>query len=319
MPSARTLLLSALAAALLSGCGASARYVTLGGVCSTTVDEFGCEGTNYLECIENRWTIQNICAELCTSIPSYYANCGRNSHGLEPETTDTPAVTSSPVISSLATSTPVTPNVATTSTSQPAAAVTTVSTQLIPASVLVPASGSAASATNSPVSPVNGTGTLPSASIQAPSISEKGSGSSIPKGVIIGPIVAGVALIVAVAATVVVSRRKNRFKGKPVSRDIAGPEAGYLTQNTPPVFSDGGGMINVSSVLTKRYICAHPYMPVAADEIALNVGDAVRLNLLFNDGWAKGSNETTGQHGLLPCACVREDTLPTSAQESKAT
>ncbi|KAJ3182828.1 hypothetical protein HDU85_002431 [Gaertneriomyces sp. JEL0708] len=63
---------------------------------------------------------------------------------------------------------------------------------------------------------------------------------------------------------------------------------------------------NVASVLEKKYVVKHEYQPVAEDEIKLSVDDRIRLDLLFNDGWAKGVNESTGQQGLLPVACLQE-------------
>ncbi|KAI9001617.1 hypothetical protein BC832DRAFT_133286 [Gaertneriomyces semiglobifer] len=63
---------------------------------------------------------------------------------------------------------------------------------------------------------------------------------------------------------------------------------------------------NVASVLEKKYVVKHEYQPVAEDEIKLSLDDRIRLDLLFNDGWAKGVNESTGQQGLLPVACLQE-------------
>ncbi|KAJ3279347.1 hypothetical protein HK104_001541 [Borealophlyctis nickersoniae] len=65
--------------------------------------------------------------------------------------------------------------------------------------------------------------------------------------------------------------------------------------------------LNVVSVLEKKYVVQHAYEPAAQDELKLQVGDSVKLDLLFNDGWAKGINETTGQTGLLPVACLKQE------------
>ncbi|KAI8897288.1 hypothetical protein BC833DRAFT_565938 [Globomyces pollinis-pini] len=61
-----------------------------------------------------------------------------------------------------------------------------------------------------------------------------------------------------------------------------------------------------SDVLDKRYIVIMDYTPVASDEVAMQVGDIVVLDLLFNDGWAKGKNHSNNQAGILPVACIEE-------------
>ena len=81
----------------------------------------------------------------------------------------------------------------------------------------------------------------------------------------------------------------------------------------------------------------HAYEPAAEDEIRLQAGESVKLDLLFNDGgcwfevlcenpwwetskhklmcmvlipfligWAKGTNESSGKSGLLPVACLKQ-------------
>lgn len=62
---------------------------------------------------------------------------------------------------------------------------------------------------------------------------------------------------------------------------------------------------SVGHFLEKRFIVTLDYDPVAPDELALKVGQVVVLDLLFNDGWAKGRNEHTGQDGILPVACLK--------------
>jgi hypothetical protein len=59
-------------------------------------------------------------------------------------------------------------------------------------------------------------------------------------------------------------------------------------------------------VLNKRYICIRDYTPIASDEVQLVVGDIVVLDLLFNDGWAKGKNESNKITGVLPVSCIEE-------------
>lgn len=90
-------------------------------------------------------------------------------------------------------------------------------------------------------------------------------------------------MIAAIAAVAIVIQKRNHTAHKHVEGGITSEMSA-----TKPLFSDGvAGNLNVASVLEKRYVVAHIYHPAADDEIGLNVGDIVRLSLLFNDGWAK--------------------------------
>ncbi|KAJ3164203.1 hypothetical protein HDU88_005515 [Geranomyces variabilis] len=306
-----------------------ARYVVLGGPCVTPGDEFGCDGTNYMQCdtSSHRWTLQNICAEACLTIPAFAMNCGRNTHGIEIDATvtPTPATSRAPV----PVSTPATPATPAT-TAVPSASLT-----LIPGSNTP---GATSTSTPSILTPgVPGVGVAdPSASgnrTDPGSVIVQGPGSSSSSNrtaLIVGPIVAAAALFVLVAGAVVVTRRRRQNMKSSAAASSLRTEAGIgaaagamaaarNSDSSRPLFSNGAGMLNVSSVLEKRYVCAHAYSPAADDEITLNVGDQVRLNLLFNDGWAKGCNETTGMQGLLPCACIKEeDATPPGSTSTKA-
>ncbi|KNC96946.1 hypothetical protein, variant [Spizellomyces punctatus DAOM BR117] len=234
-----------------------AQSVVLGGACDPTVDVFGCQGRNYMSCDpqSKRWILQNLCPTDCLGIPSFAANCGRNSHGIE-TSPSSPAPTSSSD-----------PN------GQPN------------------------------VVPTNG---------ETPLSNATSSGSSRSAAVIIVPVVAGVAVIAAAGAAFVVIRRRRQKNGYPSKGTEAAHARGHDEMSVKPLFAHGSGAhLNVASVLEKRYTVAHDYEPAADDEVHLRVGDIVRLSLLFNDGWAKGINETTGQHGLLPCACIQEITSAT--------
>ncbi|KAJ1549308.1 hypothetical protein HK405_005839 [Cladochytrium tenue] len=50
----------------------------------------------------------------------------------------------------------------------------------------------------------------------------------------------------------------------------------------------------------------YAYEPVQVDEIALGVGDVVRVHTAYDDGWAAGMNVTTGRFGTFPLACLDE-------------
>ncbi|KAJ1549502.1 hypothetical protein HK405_015999 [Cladochytrium tenue] len=49
------------------------------------------------------------------------------------------------------------------------------------------------------------------------------------------------------------------------------------------------------------------YTPSVVDEIALNLGDKAVLNILYDDGWAHGTNLTSGESGMLPIAVLVQD------------
>ncbi|EJF63211.1 hypothetical protein DICSQDRAFT_25521, partial [Dichomitus squalens LYAD-421 SS1] len=55
-----------------------------------------------------------------------------------------------------------------------------------------------------------------------------------------------------------------------------------------------------------------PFVPTVHDEIAVDVGDQVRVIRRFDDGWAVVENVTTGVRGLIPIDCLRavEEELP---------
>ncbi|KNC96947.1 uncharacterized protein SPPG_09496 [Spizellomyces punctatus DAOM BR117] len=256
-----------------------AQSVVLGGACDPTVDVFGCQGRNYMSCDpqSKRWILQNLCPTDCLGIPSFAANCGRNSHGIETSPVSSPA--------------------APTSTAGP-----TPSTPLPSQSSPAPTSSSDPNGQPNVV-PTNG---------ETPLSNATSSGSSRSAAVIIVPVVAGVAVIAAAGAAFVVIRRRRQKNGYPSKGTEAAHARGHDEMSVKPLFAHGSGAhLNVASVLEKRYTVAHDYEPAADDEVHLRVGDIVRLSLLFNDGWAKGINETTGQHGLLPCACIQEITSAT--------
>ncbi|KAJ1546817.1 hypothetical protein HK405_006835 [Cladochytrium tenue] len=48
----------------------------------------------------------------------------------------------------------------------------------------------------------------------------------------------------------------------------------------------------------------YAYEPVQVDEIALDLGDVVRVHTAYDDGWAAGMNVTTGLFGTFPLACL---------------
>ncbi|KAI8904184.1 hypothetical protein DFJ77DRAFT_528408 [Powellomyces hirtus] len=312
MPSRRSLFLAAMVAALCSS--TSARYVTLGGQCDDTKgDQFGCEGTVYMTS--------------CMQIPAFAQNCGRNTHGIEPEGAE-PEAQPQPQPQ------PQPPQVPPSATQPPASSRTSPAPSAssapapppVPGASSVPAEGIATSTPSNILTPgVPGVGITdpidrnpsvingPANDNPNPHANSDSGHSRIPNAVIIAPTLGGAFIIAATAVALVVRKRRQNLNDKFAAGPTASVEAGGARgSDTRPLFSGidtGAGLVNVSSVLEKRYVVAHPYQPAADDEIQLNVGDVVRLSLLFNDGWAKGYNETLGTQGLLPCACIAEDAI----------
>ncbi|KAI9009773.1 hypothetical protein BC832DRAFT_386552 [Gaertneriomyces semiglobifer] len=245
----------------------------LGGPCDPLVDVFGCNGRDYMACdpTSNRWILQNQCPSDCLGIPSFAANCGRNSQGIGG---GSPTVSSPPPP-------PISPTSPPTASSRP------------PQSAGTPSSGS------DPSNP-------PRTNTPSNTSDNSNSSSGISGGAIAG-IVVGVLLLVfgiLLALWCLLWRKK---KGAAKNLENGGPTVHTEMLSSKTLFSDGAAAhLNVASVLEKRYVVAHDYQPAADDEIRLTSGDVVRLHLLFNDGWAKGINESTGQQGLLPCACIQE-------------
>ncbi|TPX55368.1 hypothetical protein PhCBS80983_g05371 [Powellomyces hirtus] len=324
MPSRRSLFLAAMVAALCSS--TSARYVTLGGQCDDTKgDQFGCEGTVYMTCdpSSKRWISQNICFSACMQIPAFAQNCGRNTHGIEPEGAEPEAQPQPqpPQVPPSATQPP-----ASSRTSPAPSASSALAPPPVPGASSVPAEGIATSTPSNILTPggpgvgitdptdrnpsvING----PANDNPNPHANSDSGHSRIPNAVIIAPTLGGAFIIAATAVALVVRKRRQNLNDKFAAGPAASVEAGGgRGSDIRPLFSGidtGAGLVNVSSVLEKRYVVAHPYQPAADDEIQLNVGDVVRLSLLFNDGWAKGYNETLGTQGLLPCACIAEDAI----------
>ncbi|TPX66854.1 hypothetical protein SpCBS45565_g04185 [Spizellomyces sp. 'palustris'] len=255
--------------ALMAIAQVRAQSVSLGNACDPAVDVFGCQGRNYMSCDpqSKRWILQNLCTTDCLGIPSFAANCGRNSHGIE----------TSPV-------------------SSPAAPTST--TGATPSTPLPSQSSPPPTSSSSPNGQPNVNPTDPG----TPLSSATSSGSSRSAAVIIVPVVAGVVVIAAAGAAFVAIRRRKQKNGYASKGTEAAHVRGHDEMSVKPLFSHGpGAHLNVASVLEKRYTVAHDYEPAADDEVHLRVGDIIRLSLLFNDGWAKGINETTARlHGDIP-------------------
>jgi hypothetical protein len=116
--------------------------------------------------------------------------------------------------------------------------------------------------------------TRPAQSTVAPVISNTASG--IPMGGIIG-IVLSFVFILACALLFAYWMYARRQKSKQNNQSIL--------ERKPT---------GANNVLEKRYIATLDYQPTASDEVKLQVGDIVILDLLFNDGWAKVNKTNVG-------------------------
>ncbi|TPX71391.1 hypothetical protein SpCBS45565_g01098 [Spizellomyces sp. 'palustris'] len=253
-----------------------AQSVVLGGACDAAQDVFGCQGKNYMACdpTSKRWILQNLCPTDCLGIPSFAQNCGRNTHGIEePGTNPNPSPTTT-------TPTPPTTTTIARPSTRPSTTVPSIPVSTVPVSVSPNVTPVAGIVPTPPITP----NPLPPASSASPASSS----TKAPIWILAPTLV--VTLALGTLLVLVYRRRKTKFPD---------PE----TQK--PIFTP-----TLASVLEKRYVVVHPYVPAVNDEIALSTGDVVRLFLLFDDGWAKGVNEATGQTGLLPCACIEELSPP---------
>ncbi|TPX66975.1 hypothetical protein SpCBS45565_g04076 [Spizellomyces sp. 'palustris'] len=270
MPSAKRCLATA-ASVLFFVAAASAQSPATGQTCNPKVDFNGCNGQDFLVCQDGgRWVLQNRCSTVCTNDDAYKSLCSNNQ-----QVGAGGAISPSPSPSS--------PNTQLPSTGAP--------------------SGSSTS-TNGPTQSPSGT--------SAPSTSGGNDGKSN-SGAIAGGIIGGLAGVALLLGGVFFYRRRT---GKPTAATATAAtlSASGKRQEEGLIMSQGGsssstlgpGTLNVTSVLEKKYVVRHDYEPAAEDEIKLTVGDRIRLDLLFNDGWAKGTNEDTGKQGLLPVACLQE-------------
>ncbi|KAJ3100201.1 hypothetical protein HDU97_002433 [Phlyctochytrium planicorne] len=53
-----------------------------------------------------------------------------------------------------------------------------------------------------------------------------------------------------------------------------------------------------------HYKVSVPWIPQRFDELALTPGDRVIVYHIYEDGWCEGRNETTGNEGVFPLACL---------------
>ncbi|KAI8822491.1 uncharacterized protein EV422DRAFT_524190 [Fimicolochytrium jonesii] len=300
LPSTALLVIGALLVVVASE--VKAQSVLLGARCNPNTDLFGCSGKNYMSCdpTSNRWITQNTCLQDCITVPAFAQNCGRNSHGIEDPATAAPAPAPTPTRhTSTSPSTSLTPE---TSLSQP-----------VPSNILAPQPSTIPNkdniTTGSPLDPSNPNSNGNPITDKQPgdgSGSSSSSSSSRNIAVIVGPVAGGAVLIAAIVAASLLMHRRRYHAPK---HGLGGADVANMEVGTGALYPSGPFSPNVSSVLEKRYVVAHAYDAAADDEISLRVGDHVRLNLLFNDGWAKGVNETSGKHGLLPCACIQDDAV----------
>lgn len=86
-----------------------------------------------------------------------------------------------------------------------------------------------------------------------------------------------------------------------------------LTIEDPLMKKAGGGGMTAAQMTsssrtsssTKKYIVIHEYVQALPDELELRRGDMIDVTSIFDDGWSKGRNLTTGQEGTFPMACLK--------------
>ncbi|KAI8846350.1 hypothetical protein BC829DRAFT_267928 [Chytridium lagenaria] len=62
-----------------------------------------------------------------------------------------------------------------------------------------------------------------------------------------------------------------------------------------------------------------PYEPQMGDEVLLQPGEFIVLETIYNDGWARGTNQNTRMFGYLPMACLEPiDSAPVSVHDREA-
>ncbi|KAI9088722.1 hypothetical protein DFS34DRAFT_640287 [Phlyctochytrium arcticum] len=164
--------------------------------------------------------------------------------------------------------------------------------------------------------PTPSSSSTPSTSISPTNAGNAGAGESKSNaGAIAGGVIGGLIGLALILAAIFFLRRRKQANAKGfqppsgVSTLAASgkrQEEGLGMSQAGSSSTLGPSALSVASVLEKKYVVRHNYEPAADDEIRLTVGEPIRLDLLFNDGWAKGTNETTGQQGLLPVACLQE-------------
>ncbi|KAL2917338.1 hypothetical protein HK105_203002 [Polyrhizophydium stewartii] len=240
--------------------------------CSADKDKFACEGTAFLACDSSTrtWNLQNNCVIQCTDPASGYASfCFQNS---------LPGGSNAPSSSASSPSSTTSAGQSTSRTGQ-----------------------NGPSSTSSSSSPPAGTGNGSQPDAQA------SSSGGLSTGAIIGiSVCATVVAALIIAAVVVVGIRQRRSRsgdyGVP-GNSGSGPRA-FLSIARPN--SKESTVPDVGTILEKKFVVTTDYEPSASDELRLRVGDSIVLDLLFNDGWAKGKNETTRQEGILPVACITQ-------------
>ncbi|KXS17638.1 hypothetical protein M427DRAFT_133428 [Gonapodya prolifera JEL478] len=77
------------------------------------------------------------------------------------------------------------------------------------------------------------------------------------------------------------------------------------------------GRRSMDSAAPKRHVAIHAYTPRLEDEVALQKGDVVYIREIFNDGWVRGANWTTGAEGTFPVACIEPAEESSSDEEEE--
>ncbi|KAJ2767380.1 hypothetical protein IWQ56_003354, partial [Coemansia nantahalensis] len=133
-------------------------------------------------------------------------------------------------------------------------------------------------------------------------------------------VLSGVCLVAFIVA-VAMGRRLPAFAGCGSQRRLSrsGSSSGMDDSTLLQLGTNGYGQPEKPSdfvdcflaVVGKARTVIHPFFARREDEISLQSGDAVKIQMAFDDGWVVGKNLTSGLEGTFPLMCIM-DNLPPS-------
>ncbi|KAJ1553099.1 hypothetical protein HK405_008960, partial [Cladochytrium tenue] len=125
-------------------------------------------------------------------------------------------------------------------------------------------------------------------------------------------------VVVEVPAVVVARGTLAERTGIPVlpRNDSLGREVAAYT--AAAAAASAGGDLTSAWPVNLRCTAVHPYSPRRDNELELTVGNSVIVHDSFEDGWACGTNLTTGKSGFLPMHHVHEQPEASPAGPSRS-
>ncbi|KAJ3358686.1 hypothetical protein HDU91_005151 [Kappamyces sp. JEL0680] len=152
------------------------------------------------------------------------------------------------------------------------------------------------------------TSATPLVSPTAPSSSEPSDGATATTSPpTLSPLVISLIAVFSVLALLSIALLLWKGRRNPSSAPVEPRTTPFLHSQKPllavPVIKT---RISPAEVLAQEYVCTAAYIPQIADELAMQPGDLVTIQLLFDDGYAKGTNHTTTQQGIFPVSHIEE-------------